>query len=153
MGGGALDRSGRSRDPLTDKTTSSGRGSRVSLDSSSGAGGWASRVKGAHKAGGPVRPTSPSQSDWGDPYHARPYISSTATSSRAGSTSNLLRDQEEEEEEEEEERGGALPPIVNVPAISGKKPLFNLSDLFDGIQFTRAWTFSYHNAGSLTARK
>ena len=97
--------------------------------------------KNVRKAVSYMRAVSPSQSDWGDPMHARSYISSTATSSRAGSTSNLLRDEEEEVEEEL-----TLPPIV--PPITNKKPAIDLSDLIGGIQLTRAWTFSYHNPGN-----
>lgn len=141
--------SGQGRqDTPPDRTALSGRGSRTSLHSSSQGGRGVDHGKGVRKAAGHMRAASPSQSDWGDPYHARPYLSSTAASSRAGSTSNLHRDREEEEEE-----GGALPHIVSVPPISSKKPLLDLSDLLGGIQFTRAWTFSYHSHDPQTTRK
>ena len=94
------------------------------------------------KAGGYMRAVSPSSSDWGDPTHARPFISSTATSrtvSRCGSAVNLLH----AEDVGGEEGRVSLPPIV--PAIVNKKPLVDLSDLAGGFQFTRAWTFSYHS--------
>ena len=95
--------------------------------------------KNVRKPGGYMRAVSPSSSEWGDPTHARPFISSTATSrtvSRCGSAVNLGRAEDDE--------GGrvSLPPIV--PAISSKKPLLDLSDIMGGFQFTRAWTFSYH---------
>ena len=83
-----------------------------------------------------MRAVSPSGSEWGDPTHGRLYISSTATSSRAGSTANLHRDQDEEEEE----RVFTLPPLI--PPVKNNKPLI---DLIGGFQVTRAWTFSYHN--------
>lgn len=98
--------------------------------------------KNVRKAGGYMRAVSPNSSDWGDPTHARPFISSTATSrtvSRCGSAVNLLRS----EDVGGEEGRVSLPPIV--PAIVNKKPPIDLSDLMDGFQFTRAWTFSYHN--------
>ena len=94
--------------------------------------------KHVRKAVSYMRAASPTQSDWGDPMHARSYISSTVTSSQTGSTSNLLRDKEEEEL--------TLPPIV--PPIRKKDPMFDLSSMMAGIEFTRAWTFSYHNPGS-----
>ena len=92
------------------------------------------------KAGGYMRAVSPSASEWGDPTHARPFISSTATSrtvSRVGSAVNLLGSNEDKDN-----KRVSLPPIV--PAINNKKPLLDLSDLQGGLQFTRAWTFSYH---------
>ena len=95
--------------------------------------------KNVRKPGGYMRAVSPSASDWGDPAHARSFISSTATSrsiSRAGSLVNLGQDKDEEEERL------SLPPII--PAINSKKPLLDLSDIMGGFQFTRAWTFSYH---------
>ena len=92
------------------------------------------------KAGGYMRAVSPSASDWGDPTHARPFISSTATSrtvSRVGSAVNLLSNSDDKDN-----KHLSLPPIV--PAINNKKPLLDLSDLKGGLQFTRAWAFSYH---------
>lgn len=142
-GSGLKGRSGRDGHP-----SSSQEGSLTSIRSStqvSKSGDNKSKLgkedhgKNVRKAVGYMRAVSPSQSDWGDPMHARSYISSTATSSRAGSTSNLLRDEVEEEEL-------TLPPIV--PPITNKKPMIDLSDLIGGIQLTRAWTFSYHNSGN-----
>ena len=96
--------------------------------------------KNVRKAVGYMRAVSPTSSEWGDPLHARSFISSTATS-RSGSTTNLLRSKQRDEEEEKAR--SYLPPIV--PSIEKKRPLIDLSDLMDGFQFTRAWTFSYHN--------
>ena len=126
--------------------TSSQQGSLTNLNSSSkvqssedhkAALGRKDHGKHVRKAVSYMRAVSPTQSDWGDPMHARSYISSTVTSSRTGSTTNLLRDKEEEL---------TLPPIV--PHIRKKDPMFDLSSMMAGIQFTRAWTFSYHNPGS-----
>ncbi len=112
------------------RSTDSRRGS-ISMDD---------HGKNVRKPGGYMRAVSPSASDWGDPTHARSFISSTATSrsvSRTGSLVNLGG-----ADEEEEEQRLSLPPII--PAISRKKPLLDLSDVMEGFQFTRAWTFSYH---------
>ena len=126
--------------------TSSQQGSLTNLSSSSkvqrsgdhkGALGREDHGKNVRKAVSYMRAVSPTHSDWGDPMHARSYISSTVTSSQTGSTSNLLRDKEGEQ---------TLPPIV--PPIRKKDPMTDLSSMMAGIQFTRAWTFSYHNAGS-----
>lgn len=105
--------------------------------------GQADHGKKVRKAVGYMRAVSPSESEWGDPTHGRLYISSTATSSRAGSTSNLHRDQEDDNKP-----GLTLPPLI--PPITNRKPLF--APMLDGFEFTRAWTFSYHNAGPLTAK-
>ena len=127
--------------------------SRVSRQGGGGERGGGRRLghkdhgKNIRKAGGYMRAVSPTSSEWGDPLHARSFISSTATS-RAGSSSNLLHLSDEEEDND----GGApiLPPIV-VPPIH-KKQVVDLSDLLDGFQFTRPWTFSYHNSGPITAK-
>ena len=127
--------------------TSSQQGSLTNLSSSSkvqrsgdhkGALGREDHGKNVRKAVSYMRAVSPTQSDWGDPMHARSYISSTVTSSQTGSTSNLLKGKEEGEL--------TLPPIV--PPIRKKDPMTDLSSMMAGIQFTRAWTFSYHNPGS-----
>ncbi len=86
---------------------------------------------------GYMRTASPSGSEWGDPTHGRLYITSTATSSRASSTSNLLRVQDKESKQ-----GLTLPPLI-LP-ITNKKPL--ITPMLDRFEFTRAWAFSYHNS-------
>ena len=96
--------------------------------------------KNVRKGVGYMRAVSPTSSEWGDPHHGRSFISSTATS-RTGSTSNLLRDLDERRDDEPKTR--SLPAIV--PQIKRKQPLMDFSDLMGGFQFTRAWTFSYHN--------
>lgn len=102
--------------------------------------------KKVRKAGGHMRAVSPNSSNWGDPTHARLFISSTATSrtvSRCGSAVSLHSEQTGDtctDIDTENEGHVTLPPIV--PAITNKKPLVDMLDMF---QFTRAWTFSYHN--------
>lgn len=135
-----------------DEATRSLHGSKTSLHSSSQSGGERGRNllgtedhgRRVRKAVGYMRAVSPSQSEWGDPLHARSFISSTAAS-QTGSTSNLLRECEEDKTEEL-----SLPPVV--PPITNKQPLIDLSDLIGGFQVTRAWTFSYHNPGPLVAK-
>ena len=121
--------------------------SRVSQAGSRGSGSRRSSLgmssdhgKNVRKGVGYMRAVSPTSSEWGDPHHGRSFISSTATS-RTGSTSNLLKDLDKSEEEEPKSR--SLPAIV--PQIKRKQPLMDFSDLMGGFQFTRAWTFSYHN--------
>lgn len=117
------------------RTGSKGSGSRRgSLGMSSDHG------KNVRKGVGYMRAVSPTSSEWGDPHHGRSFISSTATS-RTGSTSNLLRDLDKSKDEEPTSR--SLPAIV--PQIKKKQPWMDFSDLMGGFQFTRAWTFSYHN--------
>ncbi len=99
--------------------------------------------KKVRRAVGYMRAVSPSCSEWGDPTHGRLYISSTATSSQAGSTTALHRAQDEEDK-----KNVTLPPLI--PPITNRKPL--LMPMLDGFQFTRAWTFSYHNTGPITAK-
>lgn len=125
---GGADSTSLSSSSQTRSSTGSRRGS-ISMDD---------HGKNVRKPGGYMRAVSPSASDWGDPTHARSFISSTATSrsvSRTGSLVNLGGT-------EEEEQRLSLPPII--PAINSKKPLLDLSDIMGGFQFTRAWTFSYH---------
>ena len=117
------------------RTGSKGSGSRRgSLGMSSDHG------KNVRKGVGYMRAVSPTSSEWGDPHHGRSFISSTATS-RTGSTSNLLRDLDKSKDEEPTSR--SLPALV--PQIKKKQPWMDFSDLMGGFQFTRAWTFSYHN--------
>ena len=159
--GNATEQTSSNRDPSSSHSDSlSNSGSNNSLSPASttsrvsrqGGGGGGRRLghkdhgKNIRKAGGYMRAVSPTSSEWGDPLHARSFISSTATS-RAGSSSNLLHLSDEEDND-----GGApiLPPIM-VPPIH-KKQVVDLSDLLDGFQFTRPWTFSYHNSGPITAK-
>lgn len=89
------------------------------------------------KSGGYMRAVSPSSSEWGDPLHARSFISSTAMS-RTGSSSNLLEDEDKGNNPNSSRK--FLPPIVH--------PIHRQEDtsmlFLGGPQFTRAWTFSYH---------
>ena len=117
------------------RTGSKGSGSRRgSLGMSSDHG------KNVRKGVGYMRAVSPTSSEWGDPHHGRSFISSTATS-HTGSTSNLLKDLDKSKDEEPTSR--SLPALV--PQIKKKQPWMDFSDLMGGFQFTRAWTFSYHN--------
>lgn len=86
---------------------------------------------------GYMRASSPSQSDWGDPTHARIWASNTASSSRVSLAGMSRRDNEEDEDSEREL---VLPPIVN---RKRENPFGNL-DFMDGFELTRAYTFSYH---------
>ena len=81
-----------------------------------------------------MRASSPSQSEWGDPTHARVWASNTASSSCV-SLAQLGKDKEDKDVEEVV----YLPPIKN-----HSKNSFTSSDLLDGFNFTRAFTFSYH---------
>lgn len=128
-GSGGLDSSSQ-----VSRAGSKGSGSRRGSLASSDHG------KNVRKGVGYMRAVSPTSSEWGDPHHGRSFISSTATS-RTGSTSNLLRDLDKSKEDEPKSR--SLPAIV--PQIKRKQPLMDFSDLMGGFQFTRAWTFSYHN--------
>ena len=85
------------------------------------------------KAGGYMNASSPTSSEWGDPSHARPYASSTVTSSQTGSTSNLHKDK-------------ALPPIVP-PIRTARKPRV---DFLEGeFDLTPAWRYSYFSPSPL----
>ena len=91
------------------------------------------------KSGGYMRAVSPTSSEWGDPLHARSFLSSTAAS-RTGSTSNLLADSEDNYDRDLETKSQSfLPPIVS-PI---HRPLPTYMD-YEGPQITRPWTFSYH---------
>lgn len=85
------------------------------------------------KSGGYMRAVSPTSSEWGDPLHARSFISSTATS-RMGSNSDLTAD-----EDGSSSSNTFLPPIVH--PIHRPPTLTNLDW---GPDITRPWTFSYH---------
>jgi hypothetical protein len=94
------------------------------------------------KSGGYMRAVSPTSSEWGDPLHARSFLSSTATS-QVGSTSDLTGDRHDMSETNDPAhvRGKQLlPPIVHPippPAVS--------IDFMTGPELTRPWTFSYHH--------
>ena len=92
------------------------------------------------KAGGYMRTVSPTESEWGDPTHARPYASSTTTSSQVGSTFNLLKDKEENKT--------SLPPII--PPITGRKVDF--SDMMNAFELTPPWRYSYYSPSPLHAQ-
>lgn len=84
------------------------------------------------KAGGYMRASSPTGSEWGDPSHARLYASSTVASSLTGSTSNLHKDR-------------ALPPII--PPIRTRKPRADF--LEGGFEITPPWRYSYFSPSPL----
>ena len=84
------------------------------------------------KAGGYMRASSPTGSEWGDPSHARLYASSTVASSLTGSTSNLHKDR-------------ALPPII--PPIRARKPRADF--LEGGFEITPPWRYSYFSPSPL----
>lgn len=82
---------------------------------------------------GYMRASSPSQSEWGDPTHAKAWISNTASSSRVSLTQS--RDKEDDRDIEEI----YLPPIKN----QSRHP-FATDEFMDGFNLTRAFTFSYY---------
>ncbi len=94
------------------------------------------------KTGGYMRaaPDDPASSEWGNPLHARSFISSTATS-RMGSTSNLHEEDATDGGDPRSSGGGTgfLPPIVQP---IHRPPPYNMD--FMEPSFTRPWTFSYH---------
>ncbi len=81
---------------------------------------------------GYMRASSPSQSEWGDPTHARAWVSNTASSSRVSLTQS-------NKDKDEIDEVIYLPPIKN----QLKNP-FDSADLPDTFHFTRAFTFSYY---------
>ena len=93
------------------------------------------------KSGGYMRAVSPTSSEWGDPLHARSFLSSTAASCM-GSTSDLTGDANDgSESPDPASRGNGkqfLPPIVHPipPPVS--------MHYLSGPEITRPWTFSYH---------
>ena len=97
-------------------------------------GGGPDYGKKVRKAGGYMRASSPTGSEWGDPTHARPYASSTATSSHTGSTFNLLKDKQPPTD--------SLPPII--PPIIKPTPQKHRVDFSEGgFEITPPWRFSY----------
>lgn len=143
---------GRNRRKLTESQSSSQRGSRTNLSRSNsqywgGEGGGGGGTKPARKerelvqGKGYMRASSPSQSDWGDPTHARIWASNTASSSRVSlAASNGCHGDDNDEEEVENAKELLLPPIIN---RKYENPFGSLS-LLDGFELTRAFTFSYH---------
>lgn len=81
---------------------------------------------------GYMRASSPSQTEWGDPTHAKAWLSNTASSSRVSLTNQSHKDNTDVEEI-------FLPPIKNPP----KNPFSSL-DFMDGFNLTRAFSFSYY---------
>ena len=88
--------------------------------------------KKVRKAGGYMRASSPTGSEWGDPSHARPYASSTTASSHTGSTHNLLKD-----------KSATLPPIIKTI----RKPMVDFTDC--GFEITPPWRYSYFSPSPL----
>ena len=136
---GGRGRNGRQGDSLS----SSQRGSRSSLHGG-GSQAWGGRDKERElvKGKGYMRASSPSQSDWADPTHARIWASNTASSSRvslAGSTSHKHNKDDEDSRGEGKERKITLPPIIK----KRENPFGDLS-FMEGFELTRAFTFSYH---------
>lgn len=100
--------------------------------------------KRVRKNGGYMRAVSPTSSKWGDPLHARSFLSSTSTGvSRTPSTSSLTQDNNTSSSSSGElgfrtKKGSQfLPPIVN-PIHSS--PFTSI----EGPSITRPWIFSYH---------
>lgn len=100
--------------------------------------------KRVRKNGGYMRAVSPTSSEWGDPLHARSFLSSTSTGvSRTPSTSSLTQDNNNTSSSNGElgfrtKKGSQfLPPIVN-PIHSS--PFTSI----EGPSITRPWIFSYH---------
>lgn len=90
--------------------------------------------KKVRKAGGYMRSSSPTGSEWDDPSHARPYASSTVTSSRTESTSNLDKDR-------------TLPPVIPPIRRRTRKPRADILD--GGYEITPAWRYSYFSPSPL----
>lgn len=96
--------------------------------------------KRVRKSGGYMRAVSPTSSEWGDPLHARSFISSTAAS-QMGSTSDLdLRTLGSSESPDPADGNRFLPPIVH--PIPPPPPVS--IHFMTGPDITRPWTFSYH---------
>ena len=90
------------------------------------------------KTGGYMRAVSPTSSEWGDPLHARSFISNTAMS-RTGSNSDLTELDNKYDSKSDSNNKRFLPPIVHPihrpqPSTMG----------YHGPDITRPWTFSYH---------
>ena len=90
------------------------------------------------KAGGYMRASSPTGSEWDDPSHARPYASSTVTSSQTGSTSNLHKDKTR----------GTLPPIIP-PIRAARKAVRDFPE--GSFDITPPWRYSYFSPSPLYA--
>ena len=125
----------------SDSLSSSRYGSRSSLHGGSqrwnteGGGEAKKRERELIPGKGYMRASSPSQSDWGDPTHARAWASNTASSSRV----SLLQSKDNRNPEDLDDEVVCLPPITNKQV---KNPF--VSDFLDGFSLTRAFTFSYH---------
>ena len=128
---------GRKDGRPTDSQTSSQRGSRTSLHRGSQQWGGGTKTERELVQGkGYMRASSPSQSEWGDPTHARIWASNTASSSRVSlAPSNSGRHNNDEDTNEP-----ILPPIVRQKM---ENPFASIS-LMDGFELTRAFRFSYY---------
>jgi hypothetical protein len=87
---------------------------------------------------GYMRASNPSQSEWGDPTHARMWASNTATSSRVSSANSRSR-RNNDDDHSDDVRPITLPPIIRKKADNP----FSLG-LPEGFELTRAFTFSYY---------
>ena len=94
------------------------------------------------KASGYMRASSPTGSEWGDPSHARPYASSTVTSSQTGSTSNLHKDRGPNSDR----APSSLPPIVP-PIRVARRAVADFPE--GGFDITPAWRYSYFSPSPL----
>ena len=121
----------------TDSQTSSQRGSQTSLHRGSQRwGGGAKTERELVQGKGYMRASSPSQSEWGDPTHARIWASNTASSSRVSlAPSNSGRHNNDEDTSEP-----ILPPIIRQKM---ENP-FGSINLMEGFELTRAFRFSYY---------
>ena len=106
-----------------------GSGGRTKPPAASSDAGKNVRVQGA---GFIARASSPTGSEWGDPTHARMFISNTACSSRAGSSlGGRVQDDE-------------LGTTQSAPGLLQARPKLTAADFVWGPPLTRAFTFSYH---------
>ena len=128
------------RDNRSTFKTSSQRSSRTN-SLYSGSQRWSGNTDGDDKdmikGKGYMRVSNPSQSEWGDPTHARMWASNTASSSRV----SLANSTSGERHNNDTDNGRVtLPPIIRK---KNENPFGSLAFL-DGFELTRAFRFSYY---------
>lgn len=119
--------------------SSSKASSRTSLHGSQGSRGGREQTDGGK---GPVgkgymRVASTSNQAWGNPTHALPWASNTASSSRVSLTHSTGHHDEINGDNDEEW-------AVSLPPIPPSQDMSNIFGFPAGFQLTRAFTFSYH---------